>query len=103
MLRRRSPNPAVAGCASLLRSHWKGIAMADFDSKDYGDRLRRDIHAEIEDRIQRKVERRHYRHSGRFGAIFGAVIAGLGVLLLLENLGLIQGDIWRYLWPVILI
>ena len=46
---------------------------------------------------------RHYRHSGRFGAIFGAVIAGVGVLLLLENLGLIHGDIWRFLWPIILI
>jgi predicted membrane protein len=77
--------------------------MADFDTKDYGDRLRRDIHAEVHDRIQRKLERHHHRHSGRFGALLGAVIAGLGVLLLLQNLGLIHGDIWRFVWPVILI
>jgi predicted membrane protein len=83
--------------------------MSDFDSKDYGDRLRREIHANVQDRIQRKMDRLHRKmerrrhHSGRFGVVFGAVIAGLGVLFLLQNLGILYfDDIWQY-WPVILI
>jgi predicted membrane protein len=84
--------------------------MSDFDSKDYGDRLRREIHANVQDRIQRKMdrfhrkmERRHHRHSGGFGVLFGALLAGLGVLFLLQNLGILYfEDIWQY-WPVILI
>jgi len=84
--------------------------MSDFDSKDYGDRVRRDIHAHVQDRLQRKMdrfqrkmERREHRHSGRFGVVFGAIVAGLGVLFLLQNLGILYfDDIWQY-WPVILI
>jgi predicted membrane protein len=49
------------------------------------------------------MERRQYRHSGRFGVVFGALIAAVGVLFLLQNLGILYfDDIWQY-WPVILI
>ncbi|MGB5138786.1 MAG: DUF5668 domain-containing protein [Candidatus Zixiibacteriota bacterium] len=33
----------------------------------------------------------------------GLVILALGVLFLLENLGVLHGDIWEYLWPVAII
>jgi predicted membrane protein len=43
------------------------------------------------------------RHSGFGGILIGTVLAGIGVLLLLQNLGyLYVDDIWQY-WPVILI
>ncbi len=34
---------------------------------------------------------------------FGLVILALGVLFLLQNLGVLYGDIWKYLWPVAII
>jgi cell wall-active antibiotic response 4TMS protein YvqF len=33
----------------------------------------------------------------------GLIIAGIGTIFLLRNLGYIYGDIWQYLWPGILI
>jgi len=88
------------------------------DFSDLGDRIRRDIHDEIQDRFDRrrqrweaKMERRRRRYSrmayGRqnpFGGIvIGLILAGIGVLLLLQNLGIpFFDEIWDY-WPVILI
>lgn len=33
----------------------------------------------------------------------GIVILALGVLLLLRNLDVIYGDIWKYFWPAVII
>lgn len=33
----------------------------------------------------------------------GLILAGIGTVFLLQNLGYIYGDIWRYLWPGVLI
>jgi predicted membrane protein len=56
----------------------------------------------LERQIQREARRERHR-SGFGGMLIGTIIAGVGVLLLLENLGLIYvEDVWRF-WPVILI
>ncbi len=85
--------------------------MADFDSKDphrdFGERLGQQIRDEVHDRIQRKMDRRMrrdaYRNSGSRGLVAGAIIAGIGVVFLLQNLGILYfDDVWQF-WPVILI
>ncbi len=91
--------------------------------RDFGDRLREDIHSEIHDRFHEQMDRRRERweakmarrqqrwqnrwsrrRSNPFGGLLaGAILAGIGVLLLLQNLGIILvDDLWDY-WPVILI
>ncbi len=43
------------------------------------------------------------RHSGLSGIVVGALIVAIGLVILLDNLGIVRVyDIWRY-WPVILI
>ena len=66
------------------------------DWKDWGERLRDDIH-----RRSAGPDWRYRRTSSHL--LMGVVIVGIGVLLLLDNLG-IPGisDVWRF-WPVILI
>jgi predicted membrane protein len=97
------------------------MAESDKDQprRDFGDRLHEEIHDEIHDRMDRrrarweeKMARRHerwqgrmaYRRSNPFGGLLaGVILAGIGVLLLLQNLGIIfVDDLWDY-WPVILI
>ncbi len=58
-----------------------------------------------ERRLERHIRRqaRMGRHGGFGGLLIGTIIAGVGVLLLLENLGILfVDDIWQY-WPLILI
>jgi len=53
------------------------------------------------DRYQRRWDR--HRHRGSGGLVIGGVIICVGVLFLLQNLGVLYVDeVWRY-WPVILI
>lgn len=53
--------------------------------------------------MHRHERRLGRRHSGFGSLLVGLIIAGIGVLLLLENLGVVYvEDVWRY-WPVILI
>jgi predicted membrane protein len=87
--------------------------------RDFGDRLHQDIHDEIHDRFHDRMDRRRarweekmsrrqqrwaHRRSHPFGGLLaGVILAGIGVLLLLQNLGIILvDDLWDY-WPVILI
>ncbi|OGY93481.1 MAG: hypothetical protein A2406_01110 [Candidatus Komeilibacteria bacterium RIFOXYC1_FULL_37_11] len=35
--------------------------------------------------------------------MFGLILVILGILFLLEEMGIIHGDFWGYFWPVILI
>jgi predicted membrane protein len=93
--------------------------MAEYDPNErLEDRIRRDIHERVSSRIwerhqareqrrQERWERRREgwdrRHYGSGGLIAGAILAVIGVLLLLQNLGiLIVDDLWEY-WPVLLI
>jgi predicted membrane protein len=43
------------------------------------------------------------RSIGIGGKVWGAAIFFAGAILLLDNLGMIHGDVWRFLWPGILI
>ncbi len=92
--------------------------MSDQHSDDLGERIRQNVNAEIRARMdarrarfEAKMERRRlkwqarsYRYQNPFGGLLiGAVLAGIGVLLLLQNLGVLYiDDLWQY-WPVILI
>ncbi len=68
-----------------------------------------DIDDHIHERIQRKmdrihdrIERRRYR-SGAGGIVIGGLIVVIGLLILLDNMGIVRvHDVWRY-WPVLLI
>jgi len=95
--------------------------------RDLGDRFRREafdaIHSRAHDRFQQRLDRSRerweakmarrqqrwqgrmsYRRSNPFGGLLaGTILAGVGVLLLLQNLGItLVDDLWDY-WPVILI
>lgn len=35
--------------------------------------------------------------------MFGLILVFLGILFILEEMGIIQGDFWGYFWPIILI
>ncbi len=53
-------------------------------------------------RWEDRAARRQYR-SGSHGIFFGAIVVAIGVLLLLDNLGIFRfHDVWQY-WPVLLV
>jgi len=43
------------------------------------------------------------RSTGRGGRVWGGMVFVVGFIFLMSNLGVIHGNIWRFLWPVILI
>ncbi|SRR5579883_227757 len=85
---------------------------------DLGEQIRQEVHDRISEHMDRRRQRwearmerrrmrwqaRVYRHQNPFGGLLvGALLAGIGVLLLLQNLNIvIFEDIWDF-WPVILI
>ena len=74
---------------------------------DFNEQLKNDIHNRIHDRmnarIQRRMERRHRYGHGAGGMVIGALIVLIGLVILLDNMGIIRfHDVWRY-WPVLLI
>jgi predicted membrane protein len=86
--------------------------------RDYGERLTDHIHDEINARLDERMRRRRDKmnrrmdrmesrmnrpHSPFGGLVLGTILAGVGVLLLLDNLGIgIFDRIWDW-WPAILI
>lgn len=86
--------------------------------RDFGERLTDQIHDEINSRLDERMRRRREKmnrrmdrmerrmnrpHSPFGGVVVGTVLAGFGVLLLLDNLGIGVFDrIWQW-WPAILI
>lgn len=34
---------------------------------------------------------------------FGLVLITIGIIFLLENMGVITGDAWKYIWPCLII
>jgi predicted membrane protein len=83
----------------------------DFDKDAYKDSLKQDIrdriHDEIRDRRRelkdlRRRQKGNREHSPAQGAVIGAIVCLVGVLLLMDHLGIIKVDhLWRF-WPVIL-
>jgi hypothetical protein len=43
------------------------------------------------------------RSIGMGGRVWGGAIMAMGALFLLSNFGIIHGDVWRFLWPGVLI
>jgi len=35
--------------------------------------------------------------------MFGLILVILGILVLLEKMGIVQGDFWGFFWPIVLI
>src|ERR1700676_587498 len=53
--------------------------------------------------MQRRMERRNRYRSGAGGIVIGALIVAVGLMILLDNMGIVRfHDVWRY-WPVLLI
>ncbi|MBZ5607435.1 MAG: cell wall-active antibiotics response protein [Acidobacteriia bacterium] len=84
------------------------MATDDQFHKDLKD-LKDTIESRVHDRIQRKMDRlddrmkRRRYHSSASGMLIGGVIVTLGLVLLLDNMGIVRfNDVWRY-WPVLLI
>jgi hypothetical protein len=74
---------------------------------DYNEQLKSDItnriHDRWEDRMKRRMERRQRYGSGAGGMVVGALIVAIGLLILLDNMGIFRvHDVWHY-WPVLLI
>jgi hypothetical protein len=74
---------------------------------DYNEQLKDDItkrvHDRINERMQRRMARRQRYGSGAGGIIVGGLIVLIGLLILLDNMGIVRiHDVWRY-WPVLLI
>jgi predicted membrane protein len=90
--------------------------MADFNKDFDKDAFRDSTEREIRDRIHNEIrdrrrqlhdlhhrQRRIHRNSPAHGAIVGALVCLVGVLFLLDHLGIISVDhLWRF-WPVVLI
>ena len=74
---------------------------------DYNEQLKNDITQRVHDRInarmQRRMERRQRYGSGIGGMVVGGLIVLIGLMILLDNMGIVRiHDVWRY-WPVLLI
>ena len=74
---------------------------------DFNEQLKNDINQRIHDRFNAKMQRRMARRqrmgSGAGGMVVGGLIVLIGLLILLDNMGIIRfHDVWRY-WPVLLI
>jgi hypothetical protein len=74
---------------------------------DFNEQLKNDINQRIHDRMnarmQRRMERRNRHGHGAGGMVVGGLIVLIGLLILLDNMGIIRfHDVWRY-WPVLLI
>jgi hypothetical protein len=76
---------------------------------DYNEQLKDDITKRVHDRINDRMQRRMARWEGRRhrsgagGIVIGGLIVAVGLMILLDNMGIVRfHDVWRY-WPVLLI
>jgi Domain of unknown function (DUF5668) len=64
------------------------------------DAIRDGIHNEINNRMRMRPRRREH---GSHGIIVGAIVCAIGIVLLLDHMGVVSADrLWR-LWPALLI
>jgi hypothetical protein len=74
--------------------------MSDWDKDSLRDSMRDSIHQDIKDRIR---ARRPASCSPYQGIIWGGAICAVGVILLLDHLGVVSADnLWRF-WPMLII
>jgi predicted membrane protein len=86
--------------------------MTDFDKDSQKDPMHRDLHDQIHDqirdqirdRVRSGIRRNIGGPAGTYHGIFwGAAICVVGVILLLDHMGLVSaGDLWRF-WPLLVI
>ncbi len=79
--------------------------MTDWDKDSLKDSIRREVHDRIHDRIHdHRNERSDRRPSAAYhGIIWGGAICVVGILLLLDHMGLVaSGNLWRF-WPMLVI
>ena len=74
--------------------------MSEWDKDSLGDSIRDSIHRDVQDHLRA-------RRSGSCGAyqgiIWGGAICAVGVILLLDHLGVVSADsLWRF-WPMLII
>lgn len=92
----------------------------DFDSKKFTDNLRDRIHNEINDRVNGRDDKGARRRRGplvigiglskgscqnsaQWGLIWGVIVALIGVVILLDNMGILAASqVFRF-WPMLLI
>jgi predicted membrane protein len=86
----------------------------NFDAKKFSDDLHDQIHRDVHARIQSETEKQGWRRRplavgidlrgrGRGGIITGAIFILVGLVFLLDHLGIIAiGNPWRF-WPMILV
>jgi predicted membrane protein len=81
--------------------------MTDFDKDSMRDSIHRDIHErihnEIHNGINQRIRDKLHRQQPAHGIFLGAAICIVGILLLLDHMGLVSvGSLWRF-WPLFLI
>jgi predicted membrane protein len=81
--------------------------MNDFDKDSLRDSIHRDIHDRIRDQIHDRLGNRPYRYnrpaSTTHGIVWGGAICIVGIMLLLDRMGLVSADhLWRF-WPMLMI
>jgi predicted membrane protein len=82
--------------------------MTDFDKDSQHDPMHRDLHDQIRDqirnRVRSQVRRSIHGPAGTYQGIFwGGAICVVGIILLLDHMGLVSaGDLWRF-WPLLVI
>ena len=86
----------------------------EFDGKKFGERLREQIHRDVDSEVNEKMDSNQRRRSpivvgvhlggrGRSGLFWGAFLVLGGVALLLDHMGYISVDrLWRF-WPLLLV
>ena len=61
---------------------------SQWEREEKGENIKRRYH---------HYEHHHHRHTG--SGIFGLAILFAGILLLLNNFGIVSKEVWNYIWP----
>jgi predicted membrane protein len=86
--------------------------MTDFDKDSERDSMHRDLHDQIHNQVRDQIRDRVRSRVGRgmggpagayHGIFWGGAICVVGIILLLDHMGLVSaGDLWRF-WPMLVV